>query len=47
VARKLKKLENSADASGGNPQGPVEEVGAAQGLPLEDQAQHDFLSQEP
>jgi len=47
LARKLKKLENNADASGGNPQGPVEDVGAAQGLPLEEQALHDFLSQVP
>jgi len=44
VARNLKKLENNADAAGGNPQGPVEEVGDAQGLQLEEQAQHEFLS---
>jgi len=47
VARKLKKLRNNAGAAGGKPKGLVKEVGDAQGLPLEERARHDFLSQVP
>lgn len=48
AARKLKKMENDAEAVGGNPQAPVAaavNLGAARVLPREEQAPHDFLSQ--